>query len=320
MHSAAAVDRILRCLRQAETYVRNTPVALDQNDLLWLCTEAIKVLRAEPSLLYIEAPICFCGDLHGQFYDLLHFMKLGGQPPDTTYLFLGDYVDRGHNSVETFSYLLSLKVKYPKNIFLLRGNHETYEISSLYGFRDECQERYSDALYNRFCEVFQYLPFAAVIGKRIFCVHGGLSREMRDVKDIANQKRPVQIPETGMLVDLLWADPCRDHTGFEASERGTSYTYGPDVVDDFLKRHDYDLVCRAHQVVQRGYDFPYHPTQTVLTVFSAPDYCDEFANRAAMLKVDQELKCSFEFIDPPRSRTLGSGFRPATPQSRISYM
>ena len=234
MSGAAAIDRILRRLNQAESYARNTEIPLEPLDLDLLCREGIQALQKDPTLLDIEAPLCVCGDLHGQFYDLLQFMKRGGSPPETKYLFLGDYVDRGHNSIETFSYLLALKVKYPKSIYLLRGNHETAEISQMYGFYDECVQRYDAKMWDRFTEVFGYLPLAAVISKRIFCVHGGLSQHLGSVNDIAKQRRPVQIPEQGLLADLLWADPSKEHQGYAESERGTSYTYGEDVVDDFL--------------------------------------------------------------------------------------
>jgi serine/threonine-protein phosphatase PP1 catalytic subunit len=246
-------------------------------------------------------------------------MKAGGRPPETSYLFLGDYVDRGHNSVETLSYLLALKIKYPKKIWLLRGNHETTEISRLYGFLAECGIRYSHSLWEKYTEVFRWLPLAAVISERIFCVHGGLSPELTDVQDIARLARPLDIPDQGMLTDLLWADPSNEHMGFMPSERGTSYTFGSDKVEEFLEKHDFDLLCRAHQVVTPGYEFPFHPIQSTLTVFSAPDYCEEFGNRGAMLKVDTALKCSFQFVDPPRSRPQPPSYRPATPGIRPPY-
>lgn len=311
------VDRILRRLYQAEEYERNTPVKLDNSDLTWLCGEAIKEMKAEPIMLKLQAPLTICGDIHGQFYDLLKFLNLGGRMPETSYLFLGDYVDRGKNSIETFSLLLALKVKYPHNIWLLRGNHETAEISRQYGFFAECASRYNQALWQRFTEVFRWLPLAAIISDRIFCVHGGLSPELTNLTQISKLQRPLDIPEAGMLTDILWSDPSNDHNGYHESERGTSYTYGPDVVNNFLKQNDFDLLCRAHQVVDAGYQFPFMPQQTVLTMFSAPDYCEEFGNRGAMLKVDASLKCKFEFIDsPPKLQKLGTLNRPTTPYNR----
>ena len=309
----STVDRILQLLFSATSQPRDTAIKLKLTDLNWLCREAMNVLSKDPILLHLEAPFVICGDLHGQFYDLLEFIKIGGKPPDTKYLFLGDYVDRGRNSIETFSILLALKIKYPEHVYLLRGNHETTEISRLYGFFAECAERYSLDLWNRFNEVFKYLPLAAVISDRIFCVHGGLSPELNDLQQIAEIKRPLVVPDRGLLADLLWADPSNEHKGFCESERGTSFTFGYDVVDEFLKKNDFDLLCRAHQVVPHGFEFPFDPDHSTLTVFSAPDYCEEFGNTAAMLKVDEELRCSFEFVAPP-ARERRISFRPMTPR------
>lgn len=310
--SSSRLDSVIRKLLQGKTLERNTRIKLDQNDLNWICTEAISVLKKDEVLLELSAPINIIGDIHGQFYDLLQFLNKGGLPPNTNYLFLGDYVDRGRSSIETFTLLLALKIKYPNNVWLLRGNHETTDISRIYGFLHECSTRYTENLWSKFNEVFKYLSLAAVISERIFCVHGGLSPVLTDLNQIANLKRPLNIPDTGLLCDLLWADPSPEHRGFRESERGTSYSYGPDVVDKFLQANDFDLICRAHQVVQQGFEFPFE-NQTVLTVFSAPDYCEEYGNRGAMLKVNEDLKCTFEFVDPPQKSIQKIRSRPMTP-------
>jgi serine/threonine-protein phosphatase PP1 catalytic subunit len=196
--------------------------------------------------------------------------------------------------------LLALKVKYPKNIWMLRGNHETPEISRLYGFFDDCHDRYGSAeLFDKFTQVFRWLPLIAIISDRIFCVHGGLSRELADLKQIASIARPLDIPDEGLLADLLWADPSPEHSGYMDSDRGTSYTFGRDVAQAFLERHDFDLICRSHQVVHNGYEFPFSPDQSVLTVFSAANYCGDFGNKGAMMTVNGNLRCSFSFIEPP---------------------
>ena len=166
------IDRLWKQLNDAENLPRNTHVKMSQEDLILLCNEAINTLKKDETLLNLEAPITVFGDIHGQFYDLLKFMKCCGKPPETNLLFLGDYVDRGRNSIETFAYLLAMKVKYPDHVWLLRGNHETRDISQLYGFWNECTERYGPRLWERFVDVFSYLPLAAVISNRIFCVHG----------------------------------------------------------------------------------------------------------------------------------------------------
>ena len=145
---------------------------------------------------------------------------------------------------------------------------------------------------------FEYLPLAAVVSDRIFCVHGGLSGEMDDVSKIESIKRPLDVPESGFIADLLWADPDGDVTGLVQSERGTGYVFGDDIAEKFLVHHSFDLICRAHQVVTDGFEFPFWPKQSVVTVFSAPNYCNAAGNKGAMLSVDDELTCSFKIIEP----------------------
>lgn len=288
-------------------------IPLDKNELHWLCTLSIETLKKDDMLLKLTAPICVVGDVHGQFTDLMKFLDQGGPPPQTQYLFLGDYVDRGYNSVETITTLLCLKNLYPQNVWLLRGNHETRDISQLYGFDEECKERYDEDLWYKFNEVFCYLPLAAIISSRIFCVHGGLSQDLQSLEQIAQIQRPIEVPEQGFIADLLWADPSPESMGYTESERGTSYTFGADIAEYFLQENDFDLICRAHQVVMDGFEFPFFPNQTVVTVFSAPNYCEEFGNKGAMLKIDEALTCSFVFVEPPAGSVPDEDVRPATP-------
>jgi serine/threonine-protein phosphatase PP1 catalytic subunit len=297
------LDRIIAQCAAANHSPRDTPVDFALSDLQWLCTESVRVLREDPMLLSLEAPITICGDIHGQFYDLLEFLKIGGSLPTTSYLFLGDYVDRGKNSIEVLAYLLALKIKYPKNLWLLRGNHETRDICKQYGFFDEVTARFPQSLWERFNDVFLWLPIAAVISERIFCVHGGISSELTNLSQIGALRRPLDIPSRGLLSDLLWADPSVDFDKWHESERGTSFTYGETVVDDFLKNNDFDLICRAHQIVKDGYEFPFYPNRSVLTVFSAPGYTEIGPNKGAILKVGEELECDFSVIDPPPFET-----------------
>ena len=311
-------DKILNKIQEWEKNIKDLAIKFDISDLIWLADESIKVLKNDSILLQIEAPITILGDIHGQFYDLMRFIKMGGNPSNTRYLFLGDYVDRGRNSIETLAYLLVMKCKYPRTFFLLRGNHETPEICRLYGFYNECCLNYTPDLWNKFNEVFDYLPLAAIISERIFAVHGGLSPDLKKLQQISNISRPLKIPEYGLLADLLWSDPSPDRkNGYAPSERGTSYYYGPDIVDEFLKENDFDLICRGHQVVQNGYEFPHHPSQKVLTVFSAPNYCEEFGNKGAMLIVDDKLQCKFLFVEPSLQKNKTT--RPITPKSKDLY-
>ncbi|OHT12871.1 Serine/threonine protein phosphatase PP1 isozyme 4 [Tritrichomonas foetus] len=308
------IENIYNELYSKRDLAQGEYVPLDENKLRWICDKSIEYLSRDNILLDLNAPISVVGDVHGQFSDAMKFIEIGGNPATTKYLFLGDYVDRGFNSIETITALLCLKLLYPQNVYMLRGNHETEEISQLYGFYEECEMRYTTDLWKKYNEVFTYLPLAAVISQRIFCVHGGISQHMQSIKDIEDIKRPLKtIEEDSFISDLLWADPSPDITGYQSSERGTSYTFGQDVAEEFLRENDYDLICRAHQVVQDGYEFPFYPGQSVVTVFSAPNYCQDFGNKGAMLKITEALTCSFEFVNPPDDMYDSDRDRPLTP-------
>lgn len=169
-------------------------------------------------------------------------------PPQSNYLFLGDYVDRGKQSLETICLLLAYKIKYPENFFLLRGNHECASINRIYGFYDECKRRFNVRLWKIFTECFNCLPVAALIDEKILCMHGGLSPDLNHLDQIRSLQRPTDVPDAGLLCDLLWSDPSKDVEGWGMNDRGVSYTFGADKVTEFLQKHDLDLICRAHQV------------------------------------------------------------------------
>ncbi|KAI7751264.1 hypothetical protein M8C21_021463, partial [Ambrosia artemisiifolia] len=235
-------------------------------------------------------------DIHGQYGDLLRLFEYGGFPPESNYLFLGDYVDRGKQSLETICLLLAYKIKYPENFFLLRGNHECASINRIYGFYDECKRRFNVRLWKTFTECFNCLPVAALIDDKILCMHGGLSPDLTNLDQIRNLPRPTDVPDSGLLCDLLWSDPSRDVKGWGMNDRGVSYTFGADKVAEFLMQHDMDLVCRAHQVVEDGYEF--FADRQLVTIFSAPNYCGEFDNAGTMMSVDESLMCSFQILKP----------------------
>jgi len=227
---------------------RASQVQLTENEIKYLCINARDVFMSQPILLELEAPIKICGDIHGQYYDLLRLFEYGGFPPEANYLFLGDYVDRGKQSMETICLLLAYKIKYPENFFILRGNHECASINRIYGFYDECKRRYNIKLWKTFIDCFNCLPVAAIVDEKIFCMHGGLSPELSQMEQIKRIMRPTDVPDTGLLCDLLWSDPDKDIIGWGENDRGVSFTFGEDIVAQFLRRHDLDLICRAHQV------------------------------------------------------------------------
>lgn len=274
---------------------KKTCVKIEYDEILYLIEESKKILLAQPVFLELEAPIKICGDIHGQFQDLLTIFESTGFPSESSYLFLGDYVDRGKNSLETICLLLAFKIKYPETFFLLRGNHECASINRIYGFFDECKRRYDGRLWRRFCECFNVLPICALIGNRILCMHGGISPDLQDFDQIRSIARPTDIPEQGLLCDLLWSDP-DNVQGWCTNDRGVSFTFGSDIVENFCDKHDIDLICRAHQVVEDGYEF--FGKQNVVTVFSAPNYCGEFTNCAAIMCVEENLQCYFYVLKP----------------------
>jgi len=294
------VDAVISQLLEVRGSRPGKQVNLSEADIRGLCTHAREIFMSQPVLLEVEAPIKICGDLHGQYFDLLRLFEYGGFPPDSNYLFLGDYVDRGKQSLETICLLLAYKIKYPENFFLLRGNHECASINRIYGFYDECKRRYSIRLWKTFTDCFNCLPVAAIVDEKILCMHGGLSPDLVRLDQISRIMRPTDVPDTGLLCDLLWSDPDKDVSGWGENDRGVSYTFGADIVSKFLDDHDLDLICRAHQVVEDGYEF--FAKRQLVTVFSAPNYCGEFDNAGAMMSVDDTLMCSFQILKPAEKR------------------
>merc|ERR1719174_492641 len=234
----AVIDKLLE-LRGAKP---GKNVQLTEGEVKGLCAKSREVFISQPSLLELEAPLKICGDIHGQYSDLLRLFEYGGFPPESNYLFLGDYVDRGKQSLVTICLLLAYKIKYPENFFLLRGNHESASINRIYGFYDECKRRYNIRLWKTFTDCFNCLPVSALIDEKILCMHGGLSPELKDLGQIKKTHRPTDVPDSGLLCDLLWADPDKDVQGWGENDRGVSFTFGADVVTSFLEKFDLDLI------------------------------------------------------------------------------
>ena len=267
---------------------------LSEQEIKFLITKSKEIFMSQPTFLELESPISVCGDTHGQYPDLLKLFEAGGFPPEANYLFLGDYVDRGKYSLETICLLLAYKIKYDENFFLLRGNHECASINRIYGFYDECKKRYNLKIWKAFIDVFNCLPIAASIDDKILLMHGGLSPELKSVEQLKKIMRPTDVPEEGLLCDLLWSDPDMNCDGWGPNDRGVSVVFNENVLKKFLEKNDLDLICRAHQVVEEGYEF--FGDRELVTVFSAPNYCGEFDNAGAMMVIDENLMCSFKVI------------------------
>ncbi|CAF0722336.1 unnamed protein product [Didymodactylos carnosus] len=287
MSELSDLDRQIEQLRRCEL--------IKESEVKTLCTKAREILTEESNVQCVDSPVTICGDIHGQFFDLMELFRVGGDVPLTNYLFLGDFVDRGFYSVETFLLLLALKVRYPDRITLIRGNHESRQITQVYGFYDECLRKYGSVMVWRYCtEVFDYLSLSAVIDGKIFCVHGGLSPSINTLDQIRQIDRKMEVPHDGPMCDLLWSDP-EETQGWGVSPRGAGYLFGSDVVSQFNQTNNIDLICRAHQLVMEGYKW--HFNETVLTIWSAPNYCYRCGNVAAILELDEHLNRGFTIFE-----------------------
>ena len=290
------VDQLIEKLLSVRGNKPGKQVDLKEEELRFLIERSLPIIRQQKMLVELEAPLHVCGDIHGQYYDLLRIFEHCGYPGEYNYLFLGDYVDRGKQSLETIALLLAYKIKYPEKVTLLRGNHESSVTNRIYGFYDECKRRYNVRIWKSFTELFNYLPVAAIIDDKILCMHGGLSPELKNIQNIADITRPTDIPDTGLLCDLLWRDPDKDAVEYDENDRGVSVIFGEKIVQDFNKKNDLDLIIRAHQVVDDGYEF--FAQRQLITIFSAPNYCGEFDNSAGIMIIDESLTCSLKVLRP----------------------
>jgi len=265
-----------------------------------LCSMARDLFIQEENVQRATAPVTICGDIHGQFYDLIELFEIGGKPPFTNYLFMGDYVDRGYYSVECISLLISLKVRYSSRITLTRGNHESRQITQVYGFYDECLRKYGNAnVWKYFADLFDYLPLTAVVEKQIFSLHGGLSPQIDTLDNIMALDRVQEVPHEGPMCDLLWSDP-DDRSGWGISPRGAGYTFGQDLSEQFIHANGLNLISRAHQLVMEGYSWCHD--KNVVTIFTAPNYCYRCGNQAGVMELDEHLEYTFLQFDPaPRA-------------------
>ncbi|KOB60333.1 serine/threonine-protein phosphatase 6 [Plasmodium falciparum HB3] len=260
----------------------NPPKLLDESDLRLVCQRVKEILVEENNVQSIKPPVIICGDIHGQFFDLLELFDVGGDIMNNDYIFLGDYVDRGYNSVETFEYLLLLKLLFPKNITLLRGNHESRQITTVYGFYDECFKKYGNANAWKYCtDIFDYLTLAALVDNQIFCVHGGLSPEIKLIDQLRLINRVQEIPHEGAFGDIMWSDP--------------------DEVDDWVA-NPRGAGCTSSSASMEGYRYMFEDS-TIITVWSAPHYCYRCGNVAAIMRIDEYMnRQMLIFKDTPDSR------------------
>ena len=282
------LSRDMECI--AEVGCRIPIPKFSSNTMSNLIEAAIPVFREQPTLLKLQPPIYVVGDLHGSLHDILRILKaISLRETNNQVLLLGDYIDRGEFSIEVMTILTALAVELPGRCFLLRGNHETREVSERYRFRAQIVETYgSDELWLAFTEMFQYMPLAALIGDDIFCVHGGITPELDTLSVIDQIRRPVNVDDSEPVQHLLWADPSSEYVEFSPSHRGKGITFGSSAVEDFFKRTGMRRIIRAHQCVEEGVEVSLGGA--CITVFSSSWYKLKLSNQAAILRVFSSTK------------------------------
>lgn len=249
--------------------------------------QAYRFLATQPTLVDISIPedesFTVCGDVHGQYYDLLNIFEMNGLPSlSTPYLFNGDFVDRGSFSVEIMLTLFAFKILYPDHFYLARGNHESKAMNKIYGFEGEVKAKYNGTLADVFRETFCLLPLAHVLNNKVIVVHGGLfSSDDVTLDDIRKIDRNREPPDEGVFCELLWSDP-GPFPGRQPSKRGVGVSFGPDVTKRFLEKNGLELVVRSHEVKEEGYEVEHDGR--LITVFSAPNYCDQMGNKGAFVR------------------------------------
>ncbi|KAH0793864.1 Ser/Thr protein phosphatase [Histomonas meleagridis] len=263
-----------------------------QSTITQLIENVQEIFKNEKSLLRINGEITIVGDIHGNVDDLIRILQTCNYPPEQNFLFLGDYVDRGACSVEVLLLLFSLKVLYPQNIYILRGNHECEELTSIFGFKQECETKLSTEIYEMFINCFSYMPFAAVVNNSIFCVHGGITPELTTLEDIESLTRPMLISDSPISNGILWSDPRMDIEDFKPNDRGAGCFFNAANLKSFLDSNNLSKLIRSHEYCQFGYEYPFGEEGNCITIFSNSDYCG-INNYASVAIVTQD--CSIEF-------------------------
>jgi diadenosine tetraphosphatase ApaH/serine/threonine PP2A family protein phosphatase len=269
------------------------------NELLDIITAATDHFASQPTLLQLSSPIHIIGDIHGNLIDLLRVLSVGGLPPSSHYLFLGDYVDRGDYSATVIALLYALTVKYPRHVFLLRGNHEVEKVNQIYGLKEElsrCYGHEGGGIFTALNHSFDHLPIAAVLDDQILCVHGGISPQLANLAQISGLQRPISRLNPQWLMDLLWSDPCPSTLKFAPNPRGNGVLFGEAAVAEFCAAVNVRLVIRAHQCVQAGVES--FASGTLITVFSSSNYESEIENACGIVIIEADGNVRLESLTP----------------------
>lgn len=277
-------------IQQCDQIGRNIPIpTFDIDIIIQLLTTAQAIFEKQDMVLELQAPTYVIGDLHGNIFDLIRILNYTALPPHSNLLFLGDYVDRGEYSIDVIILLFALMISHPENVHLIRGNHEFEEMNFTYGFFNEVDARYkSRDLYDRFNRTFQYMPLVAILNKKVFCVHGGVSPNLPSIQQINKIKRPLENYEGEFIADLVWSDPSKDVKTYEESKRGLGVQFGISTLKQFLEKFKFDRVLRAHQCVFQGISI--FGEGLLYTIFSSSNYAEENNNCCGLLFLKPSLR------------------------------
>jgi len=275
------LDKHLRSLTKGEI--------IHEDTLKKLCEKLKEVFNQEPNVVPVLAPVAVVGNLHGQFYDLLETFRVGGAPPDSNYLFLGDFVSMGYFSVETASLLVCLKLRFPERITILRGRHESHRLSKVYGFYNEIIRKYGNAnVWHSFVDLFDYLPIAAVIENSILCVHSGISQHAETLDHLRCLYRCQDIPLKGIVYELVNANPVLDKKEPEkGKESEVQLTFGQEEFKKFMSTNDLSYMVRSNQLCIDGYQQIFGAKLS--TIWGAPNFMNRCGNVAAILEISDNL-------------------------------
>ena len=267
------------------------------NEIKFVIEKSKEIFSQENNIVEISSPVTICGDIHGQFFDLLELFRIGGRLPHTNYLFLGNYINRGYYSIETLSLLLCLKIRYPKRIYLIRGNQECEEYSYIYGFYDECIRKYGDdIIYKYFINLFNYLPLCVLVSGKILCIHRGLSRFLKTLDDIKkiNRIKKFSSCDDNPILDLLWNEP-QDLEGFSFALKGKGEFFGKDITKEFCRNNGLDIIIRGQNCIKNGYSLTHDGK--LVSICSSPNYLYRCGNEGAFMEIEENMNYNFYTFD-----------------------
>jgi protein phosphatase len=286
----------------------------DPDDVISLCRDVQTIFSSEPIVLTVEVPITIVGDLHGQILDLYRIIQECGMPNRTQYLFLGDFVDRGEFSFEVVTFVFLAKILFPKQVWVIRGNHEFCYICASGGFRAELDHLFhSDQVFANFTETFSELPLAAVVAGAVLAVHGGIGPPFRVVSQLREIRRPIYDFDEGLVDCVLWSDPTEDIQMFEASPRGAGHLFGQTAFMNFIHTNLFTRMVRGHECVADGCARCFDGR--LWTVFSASNYCGSAGNKAAVLMVGPGCLFEVQTFSPLPQFTRAVVMTPERPAS-----